>query len=312
MCALRGKILKRMWRAICSAPAIPRVPPPHEPPESLEGSPPPYESVDSNPICAESYFWCFAFRASLNATMEALKTEGSQETIMSGTIDAGEVAMEETFTGLRSIDLAFDSARYALLMAAITASLASIRGYALCTSLSNLNFDRLNIWQQVDDISSDVRDDAILAGVDAGRAAISSLYQLDTGPIPHSKMDEIPPRVAWKAAAVAIQGICFENTTRSRTITSVVDALEIGIRAGIAAGFPLDSSVAVLKATLLPRLPPAVQLLRCYPESQLTVGVDPTHGWQRPRTKQLRLASEREKALPPNRSGRTSCLSSEM
>ncbi|KAI0555379.1 hypothetical protein F4679DRAFT_593920 [Xylaria curta] len=131
-------ILKRIRRAIRKASGVPGTPPPHEPPESLEDSPPPYESMDSNPICTEDDFWYFAFRASPKATVEVSKAEGSQQAIMSGTIDALEIAMEEAFTDIERRDIAFDSAKYALLMAATTSSLASIRGYALASSLFDL------------------------------------------------------------------------------------------------------------------------------------------------------------------------------
>lgn len=87
-------------------------------------------------------------------------------------------------------------------------------------------------------------------GMDAGRAAISSLWHLEIGPIPHSETDVFLRRVAWTGAATSVQGIFFENATRGRITTGVINALDVGVRAGIDSEFPFNISVDVLKATL--------------------------------------------------------------
>lgn len=127
---------------------------------------------------------------------------------MSGTIDAFEVVIEETFVKLESIVLAFNSAKCALIVAATTPSLASIRDYTLIGVLSSLCFDRLNSEQELYNIKQDVLNDATLASMAVRIAALSSVRQLDIGPIAQSEMNVVLRRVASKATVTAVQTIC--------------------------------------------------------------------------------------------------------
>lgn len=83
-------------------------------------------------------------------------------------------------------------------------------------------------------------------GMDAGRAAISSLWHLEIGPIPHSETDVFLRRVAWTGAATSVQGIFFEDDI----MTGVINALDVGVRAGIDSEVPFNICVDVLKAAL--------------------------------------------------------------
>ncbi|KAI0539426.1 hypothetical protein GGR58DRAFT_500282 [Xylaria digitata] len=96
----------------------------------------------------------------------------------------------------------------------------------------------------------DAQDDAILVGIKAGRAAISGIGQLRMEPIPDSEMENVLHLAARKSTTVTVQGIVFENDTRSGLMRSVVNALDMGIWAGIDAGVPYNNSVAVLRAAL--------------------------------------------------------------
>ncbi|KAI0814641.1 hypothetical protein GGR55DRAFT_440892 [Xylaria sp. FL0064] len=244
------RVIRRVRRKPLAAPYSP--PPPYESPEVLEGSSPPYERIDSHPICTEGGFWQYASTATLAAFMDAHKAKGSQEAIMSGTVSAFELAMREAFNWVnrKIIYLAFDSTECGLLMAAMAASLASLRGYALSWGSHNSDFEDVNSRKVLWDVTDEVQADAKLAGMDAGRKAISSACQLGIGPIPHSAVDVVLRRVASKAVTTVVQGICFEDATRCSTIIGTVDALDIGIRAAIDSGTPFKHTVAVLATAL--------------------------------------------------------------
>ncbi|KAI0408933.1 hypothetical protein F4802DRAFT_547043 [Xylaria palmicola] len=220
-------------------------PPPYEPPAFLEDSPPPYERIDSNPVCTEGDIMWFVYLPFIKTGVEICRAKGSREAVMSRTIRAFEVGMETAFAELRRYNLAFDFAKCALLMAAMTVSLARVRSFALFIDSSNTSRDR----EKTFDIVSYCREEIIFAGVDAGTAAIYSMCQMGIDPIPYSEIDVVLRRVARKAATMAVQG-AFKNTTRRREISGVVDTLDVAIRAGVDFGVPYNNSVAVFKAAL--------------------------------------------------------------
>ncbi|KAI0538844.1 hypothetical protein GGR58DRAFT_500818 [Xylaria digitata] len=167
---------------------------------------------------------------------------------MSGTLDAFEITIEEAATAL--FNVAFDGAKYACLVAAITASLASLRGQAITDSILEVCPVTVRDGQKVYDFYYDTQDEAILSGVDAARETISSLCQQDTRPIPHSEMDDVLRHIAWTAATTVVQHIFYEDVTRSQTIIRIVDALRIGLRTGLDSGDPFNHSMAALSAAL--------------------------------------------------------------
>ncbi|KAI0117843.1 hypothetical protein GGR51DRAFT_555127 [Nemania sp. FL0031] len=205
-----------------------------------EDSPPPYESIDFNPIVRPPEFRYIGQTAAFKGALEALKCRKkcSREALMSGIISAFEVAMEKAITQIGSF--ASDSAKCAALIAATTASLAGIRGYGLIV---------LDSTDIVDNFL-DVVDDATLDGMDAGRAALSGAYQQDVGPISHAEMDLVLRRVAWKATTTAFRDVFFEDAATSCIIIGIADALGASIRAGIDSGVPFNHSAAVTKAAI--------------------------------------------------------------
>ncbi|KAI1126024.1 hypothetical protein F5Y10DRAFT_267468 [Nemania abortiva] len=240
-----SSVLRRIRRVIRKRPSVP-----YGAPELLDAPPPRYESVDPNPICTVADFSRFASLASILTCAVLHKARSSRQAIMFSTIDVFEVTMEDAFIGLGSTGVAFDSAKRALLMIAMTTSLATLRCCALIVGLSN---PCVSIHEKLVDLDTwfDGKDTAILAGIDAGRATLSNLGHLDVGHIiPPSEMDVVLGRVAWKAATTAVQGISLETGTQSNTITGIADALDISIRAGIDSGVPFNNSMAVLRVAL--------------------------------------------------------------
>ncbi|KAI1284302.1 hypothetical protein F5Y07DRAFT_393274 [Xylaria sp. FL0933] len=80
--------------------------------------------------------------------------------------------------------------------------------------------------------------------------ATASACQLGIGCIPHPAVDVVPQRVASKAVTTIVQGICFEDATRSSTTIGAVNALDISIQARIDSRTPFDMPVAVFAAAL--------------------------------------------------------------
>ncbi|GAW16224.1 hypothetical protein ANO14919_056470 [Xylariales sp. No.14919] len=79
-------ILKRIRRVFRKDPTLTSAP--HQPP------PPPYE------VCTEGDLRFFAGRASFTAALKLFRVEGAQHAIMSGTLDAFEITIEEASRNL--------------------------------------------------------------------------------------------------------------------------------------------------------------------------------------------------------------------
>ncbi|KAI1325741.1 hypothetical protein F5Y16DRAFT_255493 [Xylariaceae sp. FL0255] len=235
-------VLERLYKAARKTQNVPHEnPPPYDLPKLLDDSPPPYERKDPYPICTSRRLWHIAYRASMTAGVESTKVKYSQQPVMLGIMDAIEVAMKESFERIEKCGIPFDSVKWALLIAAMTASLAAVRGNVLTSYLSG------NASGKDYDIAKDCQDGAVNAGIDAGRAALLSASQLDIKSILDSEKIVILRRVSFKAAGRAGKGFPIESDRR-RAVIGIVDTLDTAIHEGINSGTPFNNSAAVFTA----------------------------------------------------------------
>ncbi|KAI0160474.1 hypothetical protein GGR57DRAFT_384652 [Xylariaceae sp. FL1272] len=173
---------------------------------------------------------------------------------MSSTVEAFEATMQEQYANLRGVNGTFDSARCVLLIAAMTASLAHLRGCAVIDATSPEYFRSVEETHASFDALLKERHYAWLAGQKAGKAALSRVRQLNIELVQKSEIDAVLRHACCKAALATFENLRFEDIRPSITTIGTVDALDMGIRTGIEFEAPFDGSVAVFKAALAPTI----------------------------------------------------------
>ncbi|KAI1333126.1 hypothetical protein F5Y16DRAFT_393528 [Xylariaceae sp. FL0255] len=180
--------------------------------------------------------------------------------VMSRTVSTVEKAIAAACSsGVLRMEWLTDGAKYCLFTAAIAAALHMIRRYAPVLG-DAITILKLKPWE--------FESEAARVGRQAGYTAQKNLstHEVFSSSSRHDRM--LHP-VAWQAAVTTIKNISLDDGTQESLILRVVDAIEAGIREGIAIEAQFNTSFSVLQAAMTASLTVArLGIEALYQESQ--------------------------------------------